>query len=51
MERLKITTKLREIFHGDQDRLFIAPICSACHRRFAELNQTVFESANDFDML
>lgn len=51
LERPKIVEAFRRIFHGPQDRWFIAPICSSCHQRFVDLNQEGFEHIPDFEML
>ncbi len=50
-EQMKVTTTLGTLFSGSTDRWFIAPICTSCHGRFADLNRTDFGSSPDFEML
>lgn len=51
LEQPKIIASLETIFSGPRDRWFIAPICSVCHHRFADLNQTDFGHMPDFELL
>ncbi|MFA4954408.1 MAG: hypothetical protein WC641_03795 [Patescibacteria group bacterium] len=50
-ERTNIMTRLEMIFSRSTDRWFIAPICSACHRRFDDLNDTELKPEPDFELL
>jgi len=50
-EQEKITTELKALFSRSTDRWFIAPICSACHRRFTDINKTDFGHSPDFEVL
>jgi len=51
IERTTLIASLRKIFQGSRDSLFIAPICRDCHRRFVEINDTVFDDKEDFDIV
>jgi hypothetical protein len=50
-ERSTITAKLTLLFSGTRGQFFIVPICNACHRRFALLNQDTFKHHPEFEML
>lgn len=50
-EQHKIRTQLEGIFSGSTDRWFIAPICTPCHERFADLNKTDLCHVPDFEIV
>jgi hypothetical protein len=50
-EQMKIKARLRELFSGSTDRWFMAPICAACHRRFADMNEMDISREPDFELL